>query len=108
MRIRGSDATRTNITLNGIPFNDAESMGAFFVNLPDFTSSVNSIQVQRGVGTSSNGASAFGATVSLSTNELNRISYGEITNGYGSFNTWRHTVKAGTGLIDDHFTLDAA
>ncbi|TXJ29326.1 MAG: TonB-dependent receptor [Chitinophagaceae bacterium] len=107
MRIRGSDATRTNITLNGIPFNDAESMGAFFVNLPDFTSSVNSIQVQRGVGTSSNGASAFGATVSLSTNELNRISYGEINNSYGSFNTWKNTVKAGTGLIDDHFTLDA-
>ncbi|MET0462772.1 MAG: TonB-dependent receptor plug domain-containing protein [Chitinophagaceae bacterium] len=107
MRIRGTDATRINVTLNGIPYNDAESMGTFFVNLPDFTSSVNSIQIQRGVGTSSNGASAFGATVSLSTNELNKTSYAEINNSYGSFNTWKNTVKAGTGLIDDHFTVDA-
>lgn len=107
MRIRGTDATRINVTLNGIPYNDAESMGTFFVNLPDFTSSVNSIQIQRGVGTSSNGASAFGATVSLSTNELNKEAYGEINNSYGSFNTWKNTIKAGTGLIDDHFTVDA-
>ncbi len=107
MRIRGTDATRINVTLNGIPYNDAESMGTFFVNLPDFTSSVNSIQIQRGVGTSSNGASAFGATVSLSTNELNKTSYAEINNSYGSFNTWKNTIKAGTGLIDDHFTVDA-
>lgn len=107
MRIRGTDATRINVTLNGIPYNDAESMGTFFVNLPDFTSSVNSIQIQRGVGTSSNGASAFGATVSLSTNELNREAYGEINNSYGSFNTWKNTIKAGTGLIDNHFTVDA-
>jgi iron complex outermembrane receptor protein len=107
IRIRGSDATRTNVTLNGIPFNDAESQGTFFVNLPDFTSSVNSIQVQRGVGTSSNGASAFGATINLSTNETNTTPYAEINNTYGSFNTWKHTVKAGSGLINDHFTLDA-
>lgn len=107
LRIRGTDATRINITLNGIPFNDAESQGSFFVNLPDFTSSVQSIQIQRGVGTSSNGTGAFGATVSLSTNEVNKTSYGEITNGYGSFNTWRHTIKAGTGLIDEKFTIDA-
>lgn len=107
IRIRGSDATRTNVTLNGIPFNDAESQGTFFVNLPDFTSSVNSIQVQRGVGTSSNGASAFGATINLSTNETNTTPYAEINNSYGSFNTWKHTVKAGSGLINDHFTLDA-
>lgn len=107
MRIRGTDATRINITLNGIPFNDAESQGSFFVNLPDFTSSVQSIQIQRGVGTSSNGTGAFGATVSLSTNETRREAYGEITNGFGSFNTWRHTVKAGSGLINDQFTIDA-
>jgi iron complex outermembrane recepter protein len=107
IRIRGSDASRTNVTLNGIPFNDAESQGTFFVNLPDFTSSVNSIQVQRGVGTSSNGASAFGATINLSTNETNTTPYAEINNTYGSFNTWKHTVKAGSGLINDHFTLDA-
>src|SRR5687767_15056489 len=107
IRIRGSDATRTNVTLNGIPFNDAESQGTFFVNLPDFTSSVNSIQVQRGVGTSSNGGAAFGATVNLSTNETNTTPYAEINNSYGSFNTWKHTIKAGSGLINDHFTIDA-
>lgn len=107
LRIRGTDATRINFTLNGIPYNDAESQGAFLVNLPDFTSSVNSIQVQRGVGTSSNGTGAFGATVSLSTNETNLKSYAELNNSYGSFNTWKNTVKAGTGLVDNHFTLDA-
>ncbi len=107
LRIRGTDATRINITLNGIPFNDAESQGSFFVNLPDFSSSVNSIQVQRGVGTSSNGTGAFGATVSLSTNELNKAAYAEVNNSYGSFNTWKNTVKAGSGLLDDHFTIDA-
>lgn len=107
LRIRGTDATRINITLNGIPFNDAESQGSFFVNLPDFTSSVQSIQIQRGVGTSSNGTGAFGATVSLSTNEVLKQAYGEISNGFGFFNTWRHTVKAGTGLINERFTIDA-
>lgn len=107
IRIRGTDATRVNVTLNGIPYNDAESQGTFFVDLPDFTSSVNSIQVQRGVGTSSNGTGAFGATISLSTNEFNPKAYGELSNSYGSFNTWKNTVKAGTGLINDHFTVDA-
>ena len=107
IRIRGTDATRINMTLNGIPYNDAESQGLFFVNLPDFASSVNSIQVQRGVGTSSNGAGAFGATLNLSTNEFHEQPYAEVNNGVGSFNSWRHTVKAGTGLINNHFTLDA-
>lgn len=107
IRIRGSDATRINVTLNGIPYNDAESQGSFWVNLPDFASSSNNIQIQRGVGTSSNGGAAFGATINLSTNEPNTVAYGEISNSYGSFNTWKHTVKAGTGLINDHFTIDA-
>src|SRR5688500_5056853 len=107
IRIRGTDATRINMTLNGIPYNDAESQGIFFVNLPDFLSSVSSIQVQRGVGTSSNGAGAFGATLNLSTNEFNDKAYAEINNTAGSFNTWKHTVKAGSGLISDHFTIDA-
>jgi iron complex outermembrane receptor protein len=107
IRIRGTDNTRINVTLNGIPYNDAESHTTFFVDLPDFASSVNSIQVQRGVGTSSNGTGAFGATISLATNELNTKPYAEINNSYGSFNTWKHTVKAGTGLINDHFTIDA-
>ena len=106
IRIRGTDATRINMTLNGIPYNDAESQGLFFVNLPDFASSVNSIQIQRGVGTSSNGAGAFGATLNLSTNEFNENAYAEVNNSFGSFNSWRHTVKAGTGLINNHFTID--
>ena len=107
IRIRGTDATRINVTLNGIPYNDAESMGTFFVNLPDFSSSVSSIQVQRGVGTSTNGAAAFGATINLSTNEFNEKAYTEFNNSFGSFNTRKHTLKAGTGLMGKHFTLDA-
>ncbi|MBX9785693.1 MAG: TonB-dependent receptor [Chitinophagaceae bacterium] len=107
IRVRGTDATRINMTLNGIPYNDAESQGLFFVNLPDFASSVNSIQIQRGVGTSSNGAGAFGATLNLSTNEFNEKAYAEVNNGFGSFNSWRHTIKTGTGLINKHFTVDA-
>jgi iron complex outermembrane receptor protein len=107
IRIRGSDATRINMTINGIPYNDAESQGLFFVNLPDFASSINSVQIQRGVGTSSNGAGAFGATMNFSTNEVNTSPYAEINNSVGSFNTWKHTVKAGSGIIADHFTIDA-
>lgn len=107
LRIRGTDGTRINVTMNGIPYNDAESQGSFFVDLPDIASSVNNIQIQRGVGTSSNGGGAFGATINLSTNEVNTKPYGEINNGYGSFNTWKHTIKAGSGLMGDHFTLDA-
>lgn len=107
LRVRGSDITRINVTVNGIPINDAESQGTFFVNMPDFSSSVSSIQLQRGVGTSTNGAGAFGATLNLSTNEFRDKAYGEINNSYGSFNSWKNTVKAGTGLIKDHFTLDA-
>jgi iron complex outermembrane recepter protein len=107
IRIRGTDATRINVTLNGIPYNDAESMGTFFVNLPDFSSSVNSIQIQRGVGTSTNGSGAFGATINLSTNEFNDKSYVELNNSFGSFNTWKNTIKAGSGLIGKHFTIDA-
>ncbi len=107
IRIRGSDATRINVTLNGIPYNDAESQGTFFVDLPDFASSLSSIQVQRGVGTSSNGAGAFGATINLASNEVVTTPYAEFNNSYGSFNSWKHTVKAGTGLLGDHFTIDA-
>ncbi len=106
IRIRGTDATRINVTLNGIPYNDAESQGTFFVDLPDFASSVNSIQIQRGVGTSSNGAGAFGGSINFSTNEVNKDPYVEFNNSYGSFNTWKNTVKAGTGIISDHFVTD--
>lgn len=107
IRIRGSDATRVNVTLNGLPYNDFESLGTYFVDLPDFASSVSSIQIQRGVGTSSNGAGAFGATLNLATNEFNEKAYSEINNSYGSFQTWKNTLKAGTGLLSDHFTVDA-
>jgi len=107
IRIRGTDATRINVTLNGIPFNDAESMGTYFVDMPDFASSANSIQIQRGVGTSTNGAGAFGATINISTNEIIKKAYIDADNSYGSFNTWKNTLKLGTGLLANHFTFDA-
>ncbi len=106
IRIRGNDASRTNVTLNGIPYNDAESQGTFFVDLPDFASSVNSIQVQRGVGTSSNGAGAFGATINLSTNELNKDFYAALNNTVGSYNTFKNTLQFGSGIFGKHFTVD--
>jgi iron complex outermembrane recepter protein len=106
IRIRGTDATRINVTLNGIPYNDAESQGTFFVDLPDFASSVSSIQIQRGIGVSSNGAGAFGGTINFSTNELNAKPYAELNNSYGSFDTWKNTLKLGSGLTGDHFTVD--
>lgn len=105
--IRGVDPTRTNVTINGIPINDSESQGVFWVNMPDFTSSIEDMQVQRGVGTSSNGGAAFGASININSNQINKEAYGELDNSYGTFNTWRNTVKAGTGLINDKFTLDA-
>ncbi len=106
-RIRGTDMNRINITVNGIPLNDAESHSVFWVNMPDFASSVGSLQVQRGVGTSTNGAAAFGASVNLQTAPPPSEAYGTITNAYGSFNTWRHNVEAGTGLINGKWAMDA-
>jgi iron complex outermembrane receptor protein len=106
IRIRGTDATRINFTLNGIPYNDPESMGTFFVNIPDFGSSVNSIQIQRGVGTSTNGAGAFGASVNLLTNEYNPTSYLSLQNTAGSFNSFKNNLVFGSGLIDNKFTID--
>lgn len=106
MRIRGTDGTRINITLNGIPYNDQESQGAFFVNLPDFASSIEDVQIQRGVGTSSNGAAAFGASINLSTNSNNDSAYAIINNSIGSFNSRKHTIKAGSGLLNDQFSID--
>ncbi|MCX8019330.1 MAG: TonB-dependent receptor [Chitinophagaceae bacterium] len=105
IRIRGTDATRINVTLNGIPYNDAESQGTFFVDIPDFLSSAGSIQIQRGVGTSTNGAGAFGASIHISTNEVNKEPYLELNNSFGSFNSWKHTLRAGTGL-KNKFTAD--
>lgn len=104
IRIRGTDATRINVTLNGIPFNDAESQGTFFVNLPDFSSSATSIQIQRGVGTSSNGTGSFGASINFSTNDMKPASYTEVSNSVGSFGTRKHTLKYGSGLINGFST----
>lgn len=105
IRVRGSDASRVNVTLNGIPFNDAESQGTFWVNLPDFASSVQNLQLQRGVGTSTNGSGAFGASLNLLTDAVSNEAYGEIANSFGSFNTRRHTVKFSTGLLNERFEI---
>ena len=105
IRVRGSDATRVNVTINGIPYNDAESQGTFWVNMPDFASSVESIQLQRGVGTSTNGSSAFGASLNILTSAAAPEAYAEVTNAVGSFNTLRHTLKFSTGLLNDRIEI---
>jgi iron complex outermembrane receptor protein len=105
-RIRGTDHNRINITMNGIPVNDAESHGVWWVDLPDIASSVDNIQIQRGVGSSSLGAGAFGASINLQTNGLQKSAYAEIANSVGSFNTLKNSVSFGTGLIKQHFTFD--
>lgn len=105
IRVRGSDATRVNVTINGIPYNDSESHGTYWVNMPDFASSLESIQLQRGVGTSTNGAGAFGTSLNMLTDSYAKKATGEISNSIGSFNTHKHTVKFSTGLMNDHFEI---
>jgi iron complex outermembrane receptor protein len=107
IRIRGSDPTRINVTLNGVPYNDSESQGTFWVNMPDFASSVQSIQVQRGVGTSTNGSGAFGASLNISTLGYEQEAFGETNLSYGSFNTMKANILASTGLLNNHFVVDA-
>src|SRR5690606_31823639 len=107
MRIRGSDQTRINVTVNGIPMNDAESHGVFWVNMPDFASSVDNMQIQRGVGTSTNGAATFGASINIQTDTRRDEAYAETDHSYGSFNSRKHSVKAGSGLLNDRWTVDA-
>ncbi len=106
LRIRGSDMTRINITLNGIPLNDAESHSVYWVNIPDFASSIDNIQVQRGVGTSTNGAAAFGASINLQSTTRNENPYAEINSSSGSFNTFKNNVRFGTGLMNNKFIID--
>lgn len=106
IRIRGSDASRVNVTINGIPYNDSESQGIFWVNMPDFASSVDNIQIQRGVGTSTNGGGAFGGSLNIQTSAPAQNAYAEVNNTYGSFNTLKNTVKIGTGLIDNKWSFD--
>jgi Outer membrane receptor proteins, mostly Fe transport len=105
-RIRGTDAARINITINGIPYNDPDEQGAYWVDVPDLASSVENIQVQRGVGTSTNGAGAFGANINIQTENYASKASGEIAASYGSFNTQKATVKASTGLINGHWAID--
>ena len=105
LRVRGSDETRINVTINGIPYNDAESQGTFWVNIGDFASSTENLQLQRGVGTSTNGAGAFGASLNILTNAISQEASGEISNSLGSFGTRKHTVKYSTGLLNEHFEI---
>ena len=105
IRVRGVSAQSTNITINGIPYNDAESLGTFWVNLGDFASSVESLQLQRGVGTTTNGSGAFGASINVLTDAISDEASGEISNSFGSFNTRKHTVKFSTGLMNNHFEI---
>ncbi|MGB5983646.1 MAG: TonB-dependent receptor [Nonlabens sp.] len=105
IRIRGVSSQSTNVTINGIPYSDAESLGTFWVNLGDFASSVENLQVQRGVGTSTNGSGAFGASINVLTDAVSREASGEISNSFGSFDSRKHTVKFSTGLMNDHFEI---
>ncbi|MEO1030271.1 MAG: TonB-dependent receptor [Bacteroidota bacterium] len=105
IRVRGVSSQSTNMTINGIPYNDAESLGTFWVNLGDFASSIESLQLQRGVGTSTNGSGAFGASINILTDAVSQEASGEISNSFGSFNTRKHTVKFSTGLMNDHFEI---
>lgn len=106
IKIRGTDATRINVTINGVPYNDAESQGVYFVDIPDIVSSVSSIQIQRGVGSSTNGSGAFGATISMSTYEKNERPKLCWSSSFGSFNTIKNTLKLSSGLIGKHLTVD--
>ena len=105
IRVRGSDASRVNITINGIPYNDAESHGTFWVNMPDFASSVESLQLQRGVGTSTNGSGAFGASLNILSDAVSKDAFAEIGSSFGSFNTQKYNVKFSTGLLNNHIEI---
>ena len=105
IRVRGSDATRVNVTINGIPYNDSESQGTFWVNLPDFASSIESLQLQRGVGSSTNGSGSFGASLNIDTDRSSKEAYAQLANSYGSFDTRKHSVKFSTGLLNDRVEI---
>jgi iron complex outermembrane receptor protein len=107
LRIRGTDMTRINVTINGIPLNDPESHNVYWVDLPDFASSTNNVQIQRGVGTSTNGASAFGASINLQSAQLNTEPYAELNSAFGSYNTLKNSISFGSGLFNKHFSMDA-
>ncbi|MBN4070455.1 TonB-dependent receptor [Olleya sp. AH-315-F22] len=105
IRVRGVSAQATNITINGIPYNDAEGLGTFWVDLPDFSSSIESLQLQRGVGTSTNGPGAFGASINILTDAISEKANAEVSNSFGSYNTRKHTVKFSTGKLNNHIEI---
>ncbi|MEO2085084.1 MAG: TonB-dependent receptor [Marinoscillum sp.] len=105
IRIRGSDANRINVTINGIPYNDAESHGVFWVDLPDIASSTNTIQIQRGVGSSTNGGGAFGGTISIKTGTPSEKAYVDYGTSMGSFNTFKNTLNLNSGIIKQHWNF---
>lgn len=106
IRIRGSDPTRINVTINGIPINDSESQGVWWINMPDFASSVDNIQIQRGLGTSANGGAAFGASINLQTNSVEAKPFVQLSNSFGSFNSRKHSLMIGSGLINNHWSFE--
>ena len=108
IRIRGVDATRINVTINGVPYNDAESHAVFWVDLPDLAGNVNSIQVQRGVGSSTNGSAAFGSSINIETTKSSMEPYALFTSAYGSFNTFKNSIKFGTGILRNHWTCEGS
>ena len=103
IRVRGVDPSRINITANGIPMNDAESSQVFFVNMGDFASSVQSMQIQRGAGTSTNGSGAFGASINMQTENIGVNPFVGIDMSAGSYYTHKETMRFGTGLINGHW-----
>ena len=105
IRVRGVDPSRINITSNGIPMNDAESGQVYWVNIGDFSSSVQSMQIQRGAGTSTNGAGAFGATLNMQTDNLGTTPFFSIDDSAGSYYSHKETVRFGTGLLGDHWAV---
>ena len=105
IRVRGSDASRVNITINGIPYNDSESQGTFWVNMPDFASSIENLQLQRGVGTSTNGSGSFGASLNILSDGISENAFSEIGIAGGSFNSQKYNVKFSTGLLNEHFEV---
>ena len=105
IRVRGSDASRVNVTLNGIPFNDSESQSTYWVNLPDFASSIENIQLQRGVGTSTNGSGAFGASLNILTDIMQDKASASLSSSIGTYNTFKNTLKFSTGLLNNHIEI---
>ena len=107
IRVRGTDASRINVTANGVPVNDSESHRVYWVNMPDLASGLRDVQIQRGAGTSTNGAGAFGASINMLTEAPSLERYAEVSASYGSFNSNRQTVKVGSGIFGDHWSVDA-